>query len=93
MKRRSFIALAAGVAVFAFSSTPALGEPSPENASCMGLGSAFYGQFAPEQRAFVSDAVNDAAGAAGLPPGSVYSTFAQEKEGGAIPAPCGTRLE
>lgn len=93
MKRRPSIAVAAGVAALAFASTPALAEPSAENASCMGLGSAFYGQFAPQQRAFVSDAVNAAAGAEGVPPGSVYSTFAAEKEGGAIPAPCGTRLE
>jgi hypothetical protein len=55
----------------------------------MGLGSAFYGQFAPEQRAFVARYVNDLEG----PAGDYYTVFAQEKEGGAIPAPCGTRLE
>jgi hypothetical protein len=91
--KRPLIAVTAGVAVLAFSSTPALADPDADDASCMGLGSAFYGQFAPQQRAFVSQAVIDAAQAAGLPAGSVYSTFAQEKEGGAIPAPCGTRLE
>ena len=28
-----------------------------------------------------------------LEAGDYYAVFAQEKEGGAIPAPCGTRLE
>jgi hypothetical protein len=93
MKRRSLIAVGAAVAGLAFSSTPALADPNAEHASCMGLGSSFYGQFAPQQRAFVAQAVADAAEAQGLPPGAVYSTFAEEKEGGAIPAPCGTRLE
>jgi len=93
MKRRPFFATTAGIAVLALSSTPALAEPDPDDASCMGLGSAFYGQFAPQQRAFVSQAVIDAAEAAGATAGSTYSTFAQEKEGGSIPAPCGTRLE
>jgi hypothetical protein len=93
MKRRSTIAVAAGAAVLAFSSTPALADESAENASCMGLGSSFYGQFAPEQRAFVAEAVKTAAESQDLPAGDVYRVFAQEKEGGAIPAPCGTRLE
>jgi hypothetical protein len=93
MKRRSTIAVAAGAAVLAFSSTPASADTSTENASCMGLGSSFYGQFAPEQRAFVAEAVKSAAESQGLTAGEVYRVFAQEKEGGAIPAPCGTRLE
>jgi hypothetical protein len=63
------------------------------NASCLGLGSSFYGQFAPQQRAFVSAFVNEVAFEAGVPPGETYSLFGQEKEGGSIPAPCGTRLE
>jgi hypothetical protein len=64
-------------------------EESADNASCMGLGSAFYGQFAPQQRAFVAQYVNDLEG----PGGTYYTLFAQEKEGGGIPAPCGTKIE
>ena len=64
-------------------------EPAADRASCMGLGSAFYGQFAPQQRAFVAHFVNGLDG----PAGDYYTVFAQEKEGGAIPAPCGTRIE
>jgi hypothetical protein len=64
-------------------------EQAVDEASCMGLGSSFYGQFAPRQRAFVADFVNDREG----PAGEYYTLFAQEKEGGTIPSPCGTRLE
>jgi hypothetical protein len=64
-------------------------EQAAEQASCMGLGSSFYGQFAPQQRAFIADFVNGLEG----PAGEYYTVFAQEKEGGTIPAPCGTRLE
>ena len=64
-------------------------EHPAREASCMGLGSSFYGQFAPQQRAFVADFVNDLEG----PAGDYYTVFAREKEGGAIPAPCGTRIE
>jgi hypothetical protein len=71
----------------------AAGNEMAENASCMGLGASFYGQFAPQQMAFVVAFVNESAATAGTPPGATYSFFAQEKEGGAIPAPCGTRLE
>jgi hypothetical protein len=67
----------------------AAGNEMAENASCMGLGASFYGQFAPQQMAFVVAFVNESAATAG----ATYSFFAQEKEGGAIPAPCGTRLE
>jgi hypothetical protein len=85
----------AGVAVVAASalliptgSAAAQGQAA-ENASCMGLGSSFYGRFVPQQRAFVADFVNGLEG----PAGQYYAVFAQEKEGGTIPAPCGTRLE
>ncbi len=71
----------------------ALPDPAVDSASCMGSGSAFYGTFAPEQRAFVAAAVIDAATAGGTTPGDTYAVFAQEKEGGSIPSPCGTRLE
>lgn len=91
MKRS--LTVTAAVAALALSSAPAYADESAENASCMGLGSSFYGQFAPQQRAFVAEAVNVAAESAGVAPGDVYSVFAQEKEGGSIPAPCGTRLE
>jgi hypothetical protein len=76
-------------AVFGSAGVAPAKEPAADTASCMGLGSAFYGQFAPQQRAFVAHFVNDLEG----PAGDYYTAFAQEKEGGAIPAPCGTRLE
>ena len=79
----------AAAAVCSSSGVAPAQEPAADTASCMGLGSAFYGQFAPQQRAFVADYVNDLEG----PAGDYYTVFAQEKEGGAIPAPCGTRME
>ena len=82
------------VAALAVAGMPAVASAaSADDASCMGLGASFYGQFAPRQMAFVADYVNDTAKAAGLAPGATYSLFAGEKEGGQIPAPCGTRLE
>jgi hypothetical protein len=60
------------------------------NASCMGLGSSFYGQFAPQQRAQVSHLVKATVSDR---PGEHYRMFAQEKEAGSIPSPCGTRIE
>lgn len=90
---RTFAASAAAVALLFATSGPASAQDGPgvgaDHASCMGLGSSFYGQFAPRQRAFVAQFVNDLEG----PPGAYYAVFAQEKEGGAILAPCGTRLE
>jgi hypothetical protein len=77
--------LAASGTAFA-QAEPGAGE---DNASCLGLGSSFYGQFAPQQRAFVALFVNDRKGAAG----EYYVVFAPEKESGTIPAPCGTRIE
>jgi hypothetical protein len=71
----------------------ALPDPATESASCMGSGSAFYGTFAPQQRAFVAQYVVEQATATGTTPGSIYVVFATEKEGGSIPAPCGTRIE
>jgi hypothetical protein len=56
----------------------------------MGLGSAFYAQFATTQRALVAQIIHDDISPV---PGEHYRIFAQEKEGGAIPAPCGTRIE
>ena len=70
-----------------------LPDPAAGQASCMGSGSSFYGTFAPRQRAFVAQFVIDQADATGSAPGATYRSFAQEKEGGAIPAPCGTRIE
>ncbi|TAL13202.1 MAG: hypothetical protein EPO00_00740 [Chloroflexota bacterium] len=70
-----------------------LPEPAADNASCMGSGSSFYGTFAPRQRAFVAEFVIDQADLDGTPPGATYRGFAGEKEGGAIAAPCGTRIE
>ena len=65
-------------------------DAGAENASCMGLGSSFYAHFAPQQRAQVAHLVKEYFAEA---PGEHYRTFAQEKEGGAIPSPCGTRIE
>lgn len=88
-----WIAAVATVAGLLAASAPALGQDQPgagdENASCMGLGSSFYGQFAPQQRALVALIVNELQDV----PGQYYLGFAQEKEGGTIPAPCGTRIE
>ena len=72
----------------------ATAEPNPSHASCMGLGSAFYAHGAGTAgvtgvRADVVHIVQDFASV----PGAYLSTFAQEKEGGAIPAPCGARIE
>jgi hypothetical protein len=65
-------------------------DANDESASCMGLGSSFYGRFAPRQRAGVAHLVKAFFAEA---PGQYYRTFAQEKEGGSIPSPCGTRIE
>jgi hypothetical protein len=92
MKRSASAVVTAGVLLLA-SVEPASAEVKVDNASCMGLGSSFYGQFAPQQRAFVSFFVNDTAMEDGVAPGETYSMFGREKEGGSIPAPCGTRLE
>ena len=93
MRRRGASALVtAGLLALSFAA-PASAQADVENASCMGLGSSFYGQFAPQQRAFVSLIVNEIAMEAGIPPGETYSMFGREKEGGSIPSPCGTRLE
>lgn len=70
-----------------------LPDPAVDSASCMGSGSSFYGTFAPQQRAFVAASVIDQAEGSGGTPGAIYREFAQEKEGGSIPAPCGTRIE
>jgi len=67
-----------------------LADANDSHASCMGLGSSFYGQFAPQQRAQVAHLVKEFFAAA---PGERYRTFAQEKEGGSIPSPCGTGIE
>jgi hypothetical protein len=90
----------AGAFVCLVAVAPALGlsggllpDPAGDDASCMGSGSAFYGVFAPQQRAFVAEFVIDQAADADQPPGETYQAFAQEKEGGSIPTPCGTRIE
>jgi hypothetical protein len=92
MKRVASAVVTAGVLLLA-SVGSASAQVNVDHASCMGLGSSFYGQFAPQQRAFVSLFVNETAMDEGIPPGETYSMFGQEKEGGSIPSPCGTRLE
>ena len=85
--------VAATAALLLAAAGPVSAQDSPAgaeaNASCMGLGSSFYGQFAPQQRGFVALFVNELPGTSG----EYYVDFAQEKEGGSIPAPCGTRIE
>jgi hypothetical protein len=86
-------------AVFVLAASPATvgtaaAEPSPSHASCMGLGSEVYAHGAGSEgvtgvRADVAHLVLDFAPV----PGAYLSTFAQEKEGGSIPAPCGARIE
>ena len=86
-------AVVAGVVLAPGAAAGGVPEAGSDQASCLGSGSAFYGTFAPRQRAFVAEFVIDSATATGTTPGAVYVVFAQEKEGGAIPAPCGTRIE
>ena len=93
MRRTITIAIVVLAASLATGSTTAA-EPNPAHASCMGLGSSFYAHGAGADgvtgvRAAVAHLVRDFAPA----PGRYLSTFAQEKEGGAIPAPCGARIE
>lgn len=89
--RRTLTAL---IAAAAMAGVPAVaGAAQEDDASCMGLGASFYGRFAPQQMAFVAAFVNETALTAEMPPGATYSLFAGEKEGGALPPPCGTRLE
>jgi hypothetical protein len=71
------------------SSGRASADANVDNASCIGLGSSFYARFATQQRAQVAHLVKDFAET----PGEHYRVFAQEKEGGSIPSPCGTRME
>ena len=92
MKRWTRAVVTAGLLALSLAGS-ASAQADVENASCMGLGSSFYGQFATQQRAFVSLIVNEIAMEQGIPPGEIYSMFGQEKEGGSIPSPCGTRLE
>ena len=84
----SLVVLAPGAAM-----ADSLPTPAVDDASCMGSGSSFYGTFAPQQRAFVAAFVIEQAATTGGTPGTTYAVFAQEKEGGTIPAPCGTRIE
>jgi hypothetical protein len=65
-------------------------DANVDNASCMGLGSSFYARFATQQRAQVAHLVKESFAEI---PGEHYRVFAQEKEGGSIPSPCGTRIE
>jgi hypothetical protein len=91
--KRFVLALAAASALCLGFAGGALASPDAENASCMGLGSFFYAQGAG------SDAVGVRADIAHLvkgfspQPGAHYRVFAQAKEDGTIPAPCGARIE
>lgn len=89
MKRRSGI-LIATVAVCLGMTGTAGAAPNADHASCMGLGSSFYAHMAPGQRADVQHLVKEFFAPA---PGRYLRNFAHEKEGGSIPAPCGSRIE
>lgn len=92
--RTGSVAIASAV-LWAAAAAPAMAQygaapgPDPEHASCMGLGSEFYAHFATQQRAFVSLIVADTRDV----PGQWFAQFATEKEGGALPFPCGTGIE
>src|SRR4249920_3094320 len=98
MKKTRITSLLAG-AICVLALTPGaamagtLPSPAVDAASCMGSGSSFYGTFAPRQRAFVAAFVIQQASSTDDTAGATYRVFAQEKEGGTIPAPCGTRIE
>jgi len=78
------------VAATLISSGKASADANVDNASCMGLGSSFYARFATQQRAHVAHLVKEYFAET---PGEHYRVFAQEKEGGSIPSPCGTAIE
>ena len=87
--------LLVAAALFAGASGTAQAAPNADNASCMGLGSYWYAQGAGSEgvtgvRADIAHLVKEFFAAA---PGEYLRTFAQEKEGGSIPAPCGARIE
>lgn len=94
MRRLLAIAVSA-LALTLAAAGPASAAPNAANASCMGLGSNFYAQGAGSPgvhgvRADISHLVKEFFSAA---PGQHFRLFAQEKEGGSIPAPCGSRIE
>ena len=93
--RRFIASLVSAVALALVPAAGALAQPANDKASCMGLGSYFYAHGAGFEgvtgvRADVAHIVKDAISAA---PGEYLKTFAQEKEGGSIPEPCGARIE
>ena len=89
--RRRFVYVTVAIALSGLGlAEPALAAPDAQHASCMGLGSSFYALFATQQRAHVAHLVKEFFAET---PGEHYRVFAQEKEGGSIPSPCGTALE
>ena len=84
------IVIAAVTAVLGTATLISSGKASANNASCMGMGSSFYARFATQQRAHVAHLVKEYFAET---PGEHYRVFAQEKEGGSIPSPCGTAIE
>jgi len=93
--RRFIATLISAVALALVPAGVALAQPAPDNASCMGLGSYFYAQGAGFEgvtgvRADIAHIVKDAISPV---PGEYLKAFAQEKEGGSIPEPCGARIE
>lgn len=81
---------AIALSLFLVGAPTALADPNEDAASCMGLGSSFYAHMAPGQRADVQHLVQEFFADV---PGEYLRDFAQEKEGGSIPEPCGTRIE
>jgi hypothetical protein len=93
--RRSFAVVISAVVLTLVPTSAALAAPNADNASCMGLGSYFYAQGAGFEgvtgvRADIAHIVKDSISPV---PGEYLQTFAQEKEGGSIPEPCGARIE
>ena len=93
--KRCFAVLTLAIALTMVPAGVALAAPDPDHASCMGLGSYFYAQGAGFEdvtgvRAEIAHIVKDAISPV---PGEYLKAFAQEKEGGSIPAPCGARIE
>ena len=64
VRRKMIVALLFAGSVVAWTGRPAgaVAEPATAEASCLGLGSSFYGTFATQQRAFVAQFVVDTTG-------------------------------
>ena len=87
MQRRPFIAVTACVAMLTLEHACRSPIRTTKTRAAWAWARAFYGQFAPEQRAFVSQAVIERSGGCGRDRGLYLQRVSREKEGGSIPAP------